>query len=391
MERIKINPRPNIEQYIKDKFSVNAVVDGGVYWNEAAYYKFTKTQIEAIETASNELHSMFIEAGEKVIASDSLMEKFGIPKYAWEYIRASWEKDNYSLYGRFDLAFDGTNIKLLEYNADTPTSLLEASVVQWDWFENAGKKHASGFFKKADQFNLIHESLIKQWKWMIDNFIPKDSRGGFPWPVPVHFSCMDNEEDNWNTCYLMDTALAAGLVTKMIRLSDIGYDKFSGKFVDTEEDNIKALFKLYPWENMLQEEFGQYVCKSDMMVIEPAWKVIFSNKAILAVLWEMYPKHKYLLPTYFENIFLDNYVEKKFISREGQNIRKIEGGVETTTDGDYDGDSVFQQLFKIPCFDGNYPVIGSWMVGGESCGIGIREDDTSITTNMSRFVPHVFL
>ena len=44
----------------------------------------------------------------------------------------------------------------------------------------------------------------------------------------------------------------------------------------------------------------------------------------------------------------------------------------------------------MPEFAGNYPVIGSWLVNGYACGIGIREDKTFVTTDDSRFVPHLF-
>ncbi len=65
------------------------------------------------------------------------------------------------LYGRFDFAYDGRNIKMLEYNADTPTGLLEASVAQWLWIEQV-----SGIANR-DQFNSIHEDLIKRWKTIL--------------------------------------------------------------------------------------------------------------------------------------------------------------------------------------------------------------------------------
>jgi glutathionylspermidine synthase len=44
----------------------------------------------------------------------------------------------------------------------------------------------------------------------------------------------------------------------------------------------------------------------------------------------------------------------------------------------------------LPEFVGRYPVIGAWIVGDEPAGIGIREDDTPITRNTSRFIPHYF-
>jgi len=50
---------------------------------------------------------------------------------------------------------------------------------------------------------------------------------------------------------------------------------------------------------------------------------------------------------------------------------------------------VYQQFQPIAAFDGRIPVIGSWIVGDESCGVGIRESVELVTTNLSQFVPHI--
>jgi glutathionylspermidine synthase len=54
------------------------------------------------------------------------------------------------------------------------------------------------------------------------------------------------------------------------------------------------------------------------------------------------------------------------------------------------GAYIYQQYCAPPNFDGNYPVLGSWVIDGESAGIGIRESNTLVTGNFSRFVPHIF-
>jgi glutathionylspermidine synthase len=84
-----------------------------------------------------------------------------------------------------------------------------------------------------------------------------------------------------------------------------------------------------------------------------------------------------------------NYVRKPIHAREGSNIQVvIDGQVRFETEGPYEGPFVYQQLAPMKAFDGRYPVLGSWVVDGVSCGVGIREDDNMITTNLSRFVPH---
>ena len=106
------------------------------YWNESAFYEFTAEDIGVLEEATNQLAEMSLAAAQHII-DRKLYAQMGIPDSAVPLIEASWDAEPPSLYGRFDLAYDGAGPpKLLEYNADTPTSLLEAAVVQWYWLED---------------------------------------------------------------------------------------------------------------------------------------------------------------------------------------------------------------------------------------------------------------
>ena len=153
---------------------------------------------------------------------------------------------------------------------------------------------------------------------------------------------------------------------------------------------MREVFKLYPWEWMIRETFGPHLVRRTTRWLEAPWKMILSNKAILAVLWELFPQSPYLLPASLQPI-AEPFVRKPLLSREGANVQIVDGGrVVQETDGVYGGPYVYQQWTALPEFDGNYPVVGSWMVNGYPCGIGIREDASPITSNMSRFVPHIF-
>ena len=262
--------------------------------------------------------------------------------------------------------------KLIEYNADTPTALLEASVIQWFWMKDV--------FPDADQFNSIHERLIDAWKQI---------RPG----STVHFCCVaDAPEDFGNLEYLRDTAIQAGLSTVQLFMNDIGFEEVEGRYVDLNDRPIDWMFKLYPWEWLVNEYFGRKLATARMRLLAPAWKMLLSNKGLLAVLWELFEGHDNLLPASLApGVFEDNYVTKPLLSREGENVSLHINGHVSEVEGSYGGKGlVYQQMAKIPCFDGNYPVIGSWIVAGESAGIGIREDAQIITTNASRFVPHYF-
>ena len=350
-------------------------IDGEVYWDERACYRFSAAEVDKLEAATGELQERCIEAAGRVIERGDY-ERFRIPEAFHALVERSWEDDDPSLYGRFDLAWDGTGEpKMLEYNADTPTALLEASVVQWYWLKEVFPQH--------DQFNSIHEKLIARWKEM---------RGALPADGRVHFTCAaDSAEDRGNLDYLRDTAMQAGLDPRAIDIADIGWD--GAKFVDLDDRRIGALFKLYPWEWMVREEFGAHLPERTMVVVEPAWKMLLSNKAILPVLWEMFPGHPNLLEASFEaGRFATDFVKKPLYSREGANVAITSGGTTVESPGEYGDEGYIWQAYReLGRFGANHAVIGSWIVGGEPAGIGIREDATPITRDTSRFVPHYFV
>ena len=346
----------------------------GVYWDERACYHFTAEEIDKLESATAELQERCIDAATKVIESGDY-KRFAIPDPFITLIEKSWKDEEKSLFGRFDLSWDGTGEpRMLEYNADTPTALVEASVVQWYWMQDV--------HPKADQFNSLHEKLIERWKEMAAD-LPADRL--------VHFACTaDSAEDQGNLDYLRDTATQAGIDAHPIDISAIGWDGL--RFVDEDNRPITALFKLYPWEWMVREEFGANLLHRTTRVIEPPWKMLLSNKAILPVLWEMFPNHPNLLAASFEpGKFSTDFVKKPLYSREGANVSITSGGKTLEEPGDYGAEGfIWQAYHELPVFSGNYTVIGSWIVGEEPAGIGIREDSSPITKNSSRFVPHYF-
>lgn len=374
MQRTVTPPRMDWQEKVESYGMGYHTIDGEIYWDETAYYTFSSSEIDELESATSELQEMCIAAAGHVI-TNKLYDKMQIPPLAVPLIERSWENDEPSILGRFDLVYDGhTRPKLLEYNADTPTALLEASVIQWFWLKER--------FPDSDQFNSIHEKLITGWK-----DLKKHIDGS------LYFSCVrDAPEDLGNLEYLRDTAIQAGLSTKQLFIKDIGFDSLNTQFVDNSDNVIETMFKLYPWEWLINEFFGRYVEKSGITLIEPAWKMILSNKAILPILWELNPQHPNLLEASFNSDhFRDNFVSKPFLSREGANINVHRNGLTSEHGGSYAGKgTIYQELANLPVFDGNYPIIGSWVIYGEAAGIGIREDHSAVTTNSSRFVPHLF-
>jgi glutathionylspermidine synthase len=360
-------------------------IDGERYWDERGYYAFTHDEIERqIEAPTAEIDAMCLELVGSAIDDEKYLRRLKIPEAFWPLISESWHRDELSLYGRLDLSFDGRGpAKLLEYNADTPTSIFEAAVFQWTWLEQAAERQIIP--AAADQFNSIHDCLIEAWK--------KLGTGRH-----LHLAgTTENAEDAGTLAYLEDTAGQAGLATTIIDIEDIGL-RDDGCFVDLENREIELAFKLYPWEWMFHDAFGERIAKAPTRWIEPPWKAVLSNKGILPLLWEMFPRHPNLLPAYFEDdpnaaSLGDSFVRKPLFSREGANVALISKGTTLAAqEGPYGAEGFIRQaLAPLPCFSNQYPVIGSWLVDHTPCGLSIREDENPITGNTSRFLPHAIL
>lgn len=373
MNRISTIPRKNWQHKLEALgFGYHSLEEA--YWDETAYYTFNPTEIQELEKATAQLWQMYLEAVEHVI-SKNLFFKFHMPEWFRAAIIDSWEQDFPSVYGRFDLGFDGENIKLLEFNADTPTSLLEASVAQWYWLQDKFPAH--------DQFNSIHEKLIDYWAYL-KPYLQSDA---------VHFASLTNMEDVTNVEYMRDCASQAGLETAYIAVQDIGWAEDIKEFIGADREIMKVIFKLYPYEWIIEEDFGRKLAGNinKTQWIEPAWKILASSKAMLPVLWELYPNHPYLLESYTEARNLLNYAKKPLYSREGANVTLYKNHLPVEQNSGIYGKEgfIYQQLFNLPNFSGNYPVIGSWVIGQEAAGIGVRESTNLITNNQSRFVPHL--
>jgi len=381
MQRLSITPRENWQQKVEAVgLTFHTLDNGQPYWDESATYEFTAAEVDTLEAAGNTLQEMCLAAAQHVIDEKRYAE-LDIPEAAIEAIEWAWENEPPALYGRFDLAWNGTGApKLLEYNADTPTSLLEAAVIQWDWLQNV--------YPNADQFNSIHDKLIAKWQ----DIAPYLSK-------PIYFAAVDSPEDQLTIAYLRDTAQQAGLDTLQMYMEEIGWNDERQAFVDPNEDQMFSVFKLYPWEIMLSEEFGIHTLDTypDMRWIEPIWKLLLSNKGILPILWELYPNHELLLEAHFDSPgSLRDYIRKPLFSREGANITLVRDNASVvTTDGPYHGKQIYQALAPEAVFPdasgaARHPVLGLWMVDQECCGMGIRESSGPITDNLSSFVPHYF-
>src|SRR5438445_10322334 len=347
-------------------------IDGERYWDERAYYAFTLEEIEReIEQPTGEIDAMCLELVGHAVDDDKYLRRLKIPEAFWPLISEAWHNDEASLYGRLDLSFDGKNpAKLLEYNADTPTSIFEAAVFQWTWLEQAIERNIIP--KRADQFNSIHERLIEAWKKL----------GG---THHLHLAGMtESTEDSGTLAYVGDTATQAGLTTTLIDIEDIGLAE-DGRFVDLDDRGIEFAFKLYPWEWMFHDAFGAQLAKASTRWIEPPWKAILSNKGILPLLWEMFPGHPNLLPAYFEDDpnaakLGASFVRKPLYSREGANVALVSRGATLVEqEGPYGAEGFIRQaLAPLPNFSCECAVLGSWLFVHIARGLPVRARGTTL-------------
>lgn len=406
MKRHIITPRPNwIEKAEEIGFTYHtsgtASEDGdGTYWDESIAYEFSVKDVEQIENATLECNNRCLDLVERVVGSDELLAKLGIPGKYYSAIRQSWRNDEPTLYGRFDFAYDGeSEPKMLEYNADTPTMVIETALMQWFWLQDVKPGH--------DQFNSLHEKLLEQFRYI---------RGRVGLGERFYFAGYEENLEEYQTCrYFQDLATQAGLNCDFIDLGDIGWN--GSNFVNLQGAAMRYWFKLYPWEWMMTDEFGEHLAHNSSGIVEPIWKAILSNKGILPLLYEMFPSHPNILPASFNNdlpaddqewyefqanataeelelfgkgeLSASSYVVKPMLSREGANIDIVESGrVVKRTGGNYTGPRIYQKKANLYEEGGSFAVIGSWVVGDEAAGMVVRDNPQQIVLDTSKVVPH---
>jgi glutathionylspermidine synthase len=381
LKRINSTPRPGWQAFAQSVGFNFHTFDGEPYWDESAYYQFSLQQIEDdLEQPTEQLHQMALDLVADIVNDEQKLQQLGIPQPFWDAVRNSWLSRQPHLYGRMDFSYNGSGpAKLLELNYDTPTSLFETGFFQWVWLEDQLMR---GLLPPgADQFNSLQDKLQQAFTELT-------------LAQPFYFSSVSSSiEDKGTVDYLMDIALQAGMNCRYIELEQLG--DIDGQLVDLDGFAIQGLFKLYPWEFMLREDFASTLLTSQTQYLEPLWKCLLSNKGILPLLWQKHQGHPNLLPAFFDDgsALQSGWVRKPLLSREGANVELCTAeGITVKQTGPYtDSGYIRQALAPLPQFNGNYTLIGSWLVGDSAAGICIREDNSLITKDSSRFLPHIIL
>ena len=352
----------------------------------------SEDEANAYYEATNELYDMFAQAGQYVIDND-LFHELNIPFNLVEIIKESWENEvHWHLYSRFDLAggIDGKPIKLIEFNADTPTSLFETAIIQWAMLK-------ANNLDEASQFNNLYEALKDNFKRIItlDSDIEKfeEHYAGLGWKI-LFSSISSSSEDINTTKLLQHIASEAGFNTDFEFIENV---QFNDEGIYKDDELFEFWFKLIPWENIAIEEselaliLTEIITNQKAIIFNPAYTLMFQSKGFMKVLWDLYPNHPLLLETSFEPLVGKKQVEKRCFGREGANVKIInsDGSIDVQTDGDYEGHKpIYQEYVEFPKdISGNSYQAGVFYAY-EACGLGFRRGG-KILNNMSKFVGHI--
>ena len=390
MKLIKV--KPLTKEFLDEiKFSWHTHPHNGESFVKDEIIKIQSSEVKAYYEATNELYDMFVEAGEHVIEND-LFHDLDIPFNLVDLIKDSWENDvHWHLYGRFDLAggLDGEPIKLLEFNADTPTSLIETSIAQW-----ALLKYND--LDDQKQFNNLYEAIKENFQRLVTLSESVEDFGDRydGWKI-LFSSVRGNPEDEDTTRYLMDIADEAGFNVEFAYVDEV---EFSEEGVFFGEQNYEYWFKLLPWESIAIEEgelatlLTQIVQNQKAIILNPAYTLLFQSKGILKVLWDLFPNHPLLLETSDEPLQGKAYVEKKCFGREGENVTIYDkdGTILDQKDGEYGNfRSIFQEFTNLNRDErGDYYQAGVFFAY-EACGLGFRTADRLILEDRASFAAHV--
>jgi glutathionylspermidine synthase len=351
----------------------------------------SEEEAEAYYEATNTLYDMYVEAGEYVI-ENNLFHEIGIPFNLVEVIKESWENDvHWHLYGRFDLAggIDGKPIKLLEFNADTPTALFETAVVQWAILKQNGMEESA-------QFNALYEALLDNFKRLVtlDEDVSDFEERYEGWKF-LFTSIRGNSEEENTVRLLQHIAAEAGYVTEFSYIDEIEFSADEGVFY--KDENYELWFKLIPWEDIALEEsdlamlLTNIIKNQKAIIFNPAYALLFQSKGLLKILWDLYPNHPLLLESSFEPLNGQKQVEKPVFGREGGNVSILDAATATLehVDGDYSNHKmVYQAYTELPTDQEGLSYQAGVFYAYEACGLGFRKGG-KILDNMSKFVGHI--
>lgn len=370
-------------------FAWHTDADGSSYVSDEIV-SVSADECESYYAAVNELYDMYVAAAQHII-DNNLFHEVGIPFNLVDLVKESWANDvHWHLYGRFDLAggLDGKPIKLIEFNADTPTAVFETAIIQWAMLK----------FNKMDessQFNDLYAGLKENFKRLVTleedtSAFDKHYEG---WKIL--FSCIaGNAEEESTTRLLQAAATEVGFQTGFAYINDVEFDDENGIFYDGE--NYEYLFKLVPWEDIAVQEgelaliLKNIISNQKAIILNPAYTLLFQSKGILKILWDLYPNHPLLLRTDDKPLSGVKCVKKPIFGREGANVAILDesGKILSQNDGEYaHNKAIYQEFYEFNKDERGQSYQAGVFFAFEGCALGYRKGG-EILNNTSKFVGH---
>lgn len=375
----------------------------------------TSAEVNACDVAAEKAIALLYKATERFIENEetSAYHRLGITSNLLiELIKESWQLDSYSgmihrfmpnvvhgLYANFDATIDSDGkVWFYEFNGNTPVLCYESIVVQDTVFNHVGD---------GEQSN----SLFEAW---CDLFTEMNREFGELKMVFGGFSSLVNDLLTIDT--MCNAAIQCGHNATIVDMRyDIEFDHLDNMmYVTGDTRPIDYMFNLFPWEDYDEDSLITFKKNyrnlrengKGTVVVEPPYKVLMSNKAFLAYVWEHFPEEAHeagIIPTYLQADKVEGTcVEKPIYGRMSANIRILdEGEVVDETSGDF-GDNLmvyqpFTPLIETP--EGHFQ-LRVWLAPNTEydyeylpCGIAVRRSNSRYNMNVEteEFIPHIIV
>ena len=370
MKRHQILPRKNWKELVLDQgFGHHSYSDGSTYWDESVYYSFTPSESELFFSLSQRLYKHLIKVAEQIIDEQKYHE-IGLPLGALPLMAHSWEADDPTFLARFDFMYSGeAPPRLYDTHMDTPGMLFESAVVQWNWKEDV--------FPKESQYNSLYETLLDTYR---EYYLPGKT---------IHFSTPRRgiTPQYVDAEYLRDVARAVGVQTRFIKMGGLEWDPIEGRFIDQDKAPVEILMKLYPWEWLLTEKFGQHLLDDSLVLIEPAWKMLLANKASLALASQDMVSAEEMIQYSIQRTPITTEAVTNFRPHSTEWFSSSRYGTKALA---FDTiPLVYREPTALPNFGGNYPIVSCWLISGFPAALAVRENDQADGRGKWRFVPHI--
>ncbi|MCZ8520177.1 MULTISPECIES: glutathionylspermidine synthase family protein [Paenibacillus] len=379
----------------------------------ADLYRLTPELLAEMRAAAGKLGRIYAKTVSIVQQGEpELWRELGLPEAAFGAIRLRFDESIATLIGRFDFAHTPGGLKMLEFNSDTPTGIVEAF-------------HVNGRICEACGAQDPNEGCAAQLPDAFGRMLDLYREAGYP-QESIVFSALDwHEEDAGTTKYLLAHSGLQG--ARFVPLGDLRvqgdrlWAESPGGEAPAERVPVDVLYRLHALEKLAEDRdtdgypTGEHVLRliaeGKLAVVNPPSGFAAQTKALQALIWNLYEAgefytqeeretiSRYMLPTYLEPIFAgdESYVVKPILGREGSGVTIYEKGAAAEASGEEEyahQPMVYQQYAELPrveveTLSGPYRgslLWGCFLIDGQGSAVVARVGGR-ITGNLSYYLP----